>query len=658
MSRPLNFGNGMILVGLDKYAQVRDFYFPYVGSENHIGRRDVHKIGVWTDGEISWFSGGEWHIENRYKEEMMTSDITAHNEKMRLTVHFSDVVYNEKNIFLRSIRIENHADHKREVKIFFNQQFEISQTYYADTAYYNPALRSIIHYKGRRVFLVGGRNSKGEFFSEYSTGLFNIEGKEGTWKDAEDGKLSKNPIEHGAVDSTMGIVMDIEAGQKEQAYYWICVGETLGEAERLQDHLLHKTEEHIIETTSNFWQAWVNNFDISFEGLSKEVVDLFKRSLLVIRTHCDNRGGIIASGDSAQFQYGRDTYSYVWPRDGVFIALSMDKTGYSEISERFYRFCNEVMTQGGYMLHKYQPDMSLGSSWHPWTQGETPQLAIQEDETALLLIGLWEHYQFSKNLEFVEELYNPFVKNAVEFIISYRDDGTGLPRQSYDLWEENYAVSTFTASTVYGALTAASKFADLLGKEEECDRYAHIAEEIRKKIIEKLYDDERGVFYKSVRLEEGVLIPDHTIDSSSIYGCFRFGVLPVNDERMERAFENTKKALSDPVSVGGFVRYEGDKYHAPEGGYTDVPGNPWFVTTLWMLRYKIARASSEEDLYFVNDELMWCVDKTLESGVLSEQINPYTAEQLSVAPLIWSHAEFVLSVLEYIDKLKEIKGEC
>ncbi len=657
MSRPLVLGNGMILVCLDRRGQVRDFYFPYVGSENHVGRRDVHKIGVWVDGRMSWFSDDEWNISVCYKEDTMTSSVIADNPKMRLAIHFNDVVYNEKNIFLRSIRVENKMDEDREIKLFFNQQFEISQTYYADTAYYNPALHALIHYKGRRVFLVSAKDDGKDFFSEYSTGLFNIEGKEGTWRDAEDGKLSKNPIEHGAVDSTLGLVLKVEANGERKAHYWICVGETLGEAERLQGHLLYKTEEHVIETTSNFWHAWVNNFDIDFTDLSDEAKDLFKRSLLVVRTHCDNRGGIIASGDSAQFQYGRDTYSYVWPRDGVFISLSMDKVGYSEIPERFYRFCNEVITEGGYILHKYLPDMSLGSSWHPWTQEETPQLAIQEDETALLIFGMWEHYKLNKNLEFVEEVYNSLIKNAADFMKSYRDEKTGLPRPSYDLWEENFAVSTFTCATVYGALSAASKFADLLGKNDDRERYARTAEEIRDTVMKHLYDEERGAFLKSVRLERGEVIPNKVVDTSSFYGCFRFGILSVDDERLERAFKITKKALSDPIPVGGTARYENDKYHAPVGGYINVPGNPWFVTTLWLIQYKIAKAKSEEDLKFVNDELMWSVNNALPSGALSEQINPYTGEQMSVAPLIWSHAEFIITVMEYLHKLQEIRSE-
>jgi len=45
----------------------------------------------------------------------------------------------------------------------------------------------------------------------------------------------------------------------------------------------------------------------------------------------------------------------------------------------------------------------------------------------------------------------------------------------------------------------------------------------------------------------------------------------------------------------------------------------------------------------------------MESGVLSEQLDPYTGEPVSVAPLTWSHATFVATVLRYVDKANELK---
>src|SRR3989344_4069894 len=105
-------------------------------------------------------------------------------------------------------------------------------------------------------------------------------------------------------------------------------------------------------------------------------------------------------------------------------------------------------------MHKYRPDKSLGSSWHPWVRDGQKQFPIQEDETALVIYALWEHYQLSRDLEFIESIYNSLIKKATDFMVSYLDEKTGLPRASYDIWEQKYGISTFTASSVYGALTA------------------------------------------------------------------------------------------------------------------------------------------------------------------------------------------------------------
>ena len=54
MARSLVLGNGNSLVCLDKFGQVRDFYFPYAGYENHVGQNQVHKIGIFVDDKINW----------------------------------------------------------------------------------------------------------------------------------------------------------------------------------------------------------------------------------------------------------------------------------------------------------------------------------------------------------------------------------------------------------------------------------------------------------------------------------------------------------------------------------------------------------------------------------------------------------------------------
>lgn len=48
--------------------------------------------------------------------------------------------------------------------------------------------------------------------------------------------------------------------------------------------------------------------------------------------------------------------------------------------------------------------------------------------------------------------------------------------------------------------------------------------------------------------------------------------------------------------------------------------------------------------------LEWVSDHALSSGVLAEQVNPYTGEPLSVSPLTWSHAEYVMTAHTWLEK--------
>ncbi|PIQ84128.1 MAG: hypothetical protein COV75_03825, partial [Candidatus Omnitrophica bacterium CG11_big_fil_rev_8_21_14_0_20_63_9] len=81
-----------------------------------------------------------------------------------------------------------------------------------------------------------------------------------------------------------------------------------------------------------------------------------------------------------------------------------------------------------------------------------------------------------------------------------------------------------------------------------------------------------------------------------------------------------------------------------------VPGNPWFICTLYWAHYLTARAKVPEDLKNPLQILEWVAEHALPSGVLAEQVNPHTGEPLSVSPLTWSHAAFVSAVIDYLEK--------
>lgn len=650
--RSLVLSNGSLAITLDRHASVRDIFFPHVGLENHLADGMQHRVGVYVDSKLSWLSDGGWSLDVGSEEESLASKIKARHESLGVELTFQDVVYNESPVFLRTITVKNLQERERTITLYLGHQFGIYGTASGNTGYYDPKRHAIVHYKGQRVFLIAG-TLEGKPFDDYAVGLSSGDGTSGTHIDALDGVLSKNPVEHGLVDSVIGFTESYGALGKKTARYWLCAGESVAQAETLHAYVLHKTPEHMTKTTIDFWKAWVNKYELSFYELTKADMVLFKRSLMAVRAHADNGGGIVASIDSDTLQHGKDTYAYVWPRDGAFAASALLRAGDTHVSERFFEFANSVIREEGYFMHKYLPDTALGSSWHPWTRDGVEQLPIQEDETALVIWALEKHYTHSRDLEFIEKLYNSLVEKAANFLVEYRNPATGLPLPSYDLWEERRGVSTFTASCVFGALMSAGNLAELLGKNDRASYYWNAAKEVRTGILAHLWNPETKLFVRMIASHHNnTTTLDEALDISSVYGIFAFDVLPQDDERLVYAFEETAKRLSNKDPLKGIARYEGDKYY-----YTGGPGNPWFVTTLWYAEFLTARAQNIEDMKRVRAIFTWVRKHALTSGVLSEQLSFDGNEQVSVAPLTWSHAGYVNAILKYLDRLETL-GIC
>jgi GH15 family glucan-1,4-alpha-glucosidase len=110
------------------------------------------------------------------------------------------------------------------------------------------------------------------------------------------------------------------------------------------------------------------------------------------------------------------------------------------------------------------------------------------------------------------------------------------------------------------------------------------------------------------------------------------------------------------TEVGGVARYENDAYHRVSLDTANVPGNPWFITTLWLAEWYAVTAKQPEDLRRSLELLEWVARRALPSGVLAEQVNPYTNAPLSVSPLTWSHAAYVATVQSYLAAMARLSG--
>lgn len=643
MARPVVLSNGELHVGLNRYGLVHDFYFPYVGLENHCAGKDLrHKVGIWVDGEISWLDDESWHIESWTAEGALIGHTRAVHAGHRIMLEFDDTVDAEISAFLRNIHVVNLSSDTRDVRLFTHQAFAIGDSRSnTDTVQYLPDSNAVLHYRGRRAFVIGGRSGDTPF-DQHSIGLFGIEGHEGTYRDADDGELSCSVVEHGRVDSTLRFKLRLGAYDSQRVHYWIAAGTSIREALYVHKSLEDNGMDAHLHSTAMWWHTWLSPVRKASEKLEPSKRKLFLHSAMVVKSHVDKRGAVIASTDTTMLNYSRDAYAYCWPRDGAYALWPFIRLGYVSEPRRFFEFARRGLHQNGYLMHKYQADGALGSSWHPYVHGDVSAPPIQEDETALTLFMFGQYFDMQKDQRLLVEFYDSFIKKMADFLAGYVDEKTGLPRPSYDLWEEHFMTSTYTTSVVYAALQSAAELAEKAGDPDSAVRWRTASDDIYDSAHKHLFNGERGHFYKGITSDGTSLHYDATIDLSSFFGAYMFGLFPLDSDEIRRSYDTIRATFMTDGRYG-LPRYENDDYHRNAQTGT---GNYWFIASLWIAQY----AQETGDKEFRDAIISWVESKVDNSLMFAEQLNPISSEALSVSPLVWSHAEYMATLLDIVDE--------
>ena len=228
----------------------------------------------------------------------------------------------------QKIEVTNLKDQRRQARLFFSHDFFLYGNDIGGTAYFDPRSCSIIHYKIHRYFLISCWAHDQWGVKHFSCGKKReASGSVETVKKTENGELSGEASAWGSPHSTIGIWLELPAKGTTTAYYWIAAGMTYPEVATLNLEVHNTTPEELLKRSSKYWKTWVHKDTLQLQGLPKSVADVFNRSLLILRTQIDNRGAIIAANDSDIVRFGKDTYSYMWGRDGAFVAAALAKAG-------------------------------------------------------------------------------------------------------------------------------------------------------------------------------------------------------------------------------------------------------------------------------------------------------------------------------------------
>lgn len=218
--------------------------------------------------------------------------------------------------------------------------------------------------------------------------------------------------------------------------------------------------------------------------------------------------------------------------------------------------------------------------------GKTADYGLNiNDNTPLLILALWHHYNTTGDEDFLAEVY-PAARKAAKYLLSQRNDqglvwctATGTSDWGIIGWRnviKGYRLSGATTevnSECYAALITVSHMARILGKHSESGEFRQAAEELKKAINTHLYNPRNGLYYLNIDIN-GQARSDVTSD---LVFPVMFGV--ANEETSARIIRRLSN--QDFWTSGGMRTTPRDAWnYTPRGGW-GLLGGVWVGVSFW-----------------------------------------------------------------------------
>ncbi len=331
---------------------------------------------------------------------------------------------------------------------------------------------------------------------------------------------------------------------------------------------------------------------------------LIKSSAHVLSILQGESGAVVAAPEfDPEYRYSGG-YGYCWPRDASYVVKAYGILGNERRADLLLSWLAGVGHKGNFN-QRYHLDGTPGPAW-----------SNQIDQIGAFIWALEQHHSAYLDSGLLKKLFW-----SVEEDVRYLVDFLYSPGLTVDLWEERSGVHAYSCASIYGGLKSAYRLAKFLGYERE--NWNEVAEELKKEFVKIFYDEEEGVFARSVIGDKR----DTTADSSIIGITVPFGIVDLKDPRTVKTIESLESCL---LSEAGLLRYARDKYPKEEG--------TWPLCTAWLSWYYSSIGDREKA-----EKLLGLVEKSAnEFGFIPEQINKDFSHRWA-APLSWSHAMYLIA---------------
>ena len=607
-------GNKEITASYSKKGELLRVFYPNTDYRQFV---DFFHTGVKINDSNMIYLHND--INNQY-EQFFTEDTNILNTNIlntyfELNILQKDFVCINKNVIVKKYKFKNKNNIDLNVSFIIHSALLTNDNNQVSGYYIND---SLVQYMHDYTFTICSNNKVKT--SQINNNQANIEN--GVIWDKDYIGMSND----SSICYDLGILKPNE--EKElNIYIAISHGSSMKEIESKIAETKNIDAKKELDKAKKYWEKYVKEHDTiklpeSNTIYMKKIEKIYKRTILLYPLLTNElTGGISAAVEIDENRTKCGRYSYCWPRDAIFVSNALDILGMTKETEKYYKtFCKMTQSKNGMWEQRFYTDGSLAPCW-----------GYQIDETASVIYGTYNHYEHTKNKKFLKDTLR-MSESAIKFLKKYVQnvlDGKEEEYRSYDLWEENEGIHTYSLAAIFSSFDAMIKIYEIVKPEfeknrlklEKTEKEIEVLKkylvEIKNYILKNLYDNNKKTFIRN---------KDQKMDISLLGLVTPFNVIAPKEKKMLNTLERIELTLR--TYTGGYLRYEGDIY---------AGGNPWVIANLWMAEYCLEAGNKKK----ARECFEFVVKTATEHGYLAEQIDNSTMQAKWVIGLGWSHAMFI-----------------
>ena len=571
-------GNGRILGTLTDKGELIRLYYPNIDYFQNI---DKNKLGIVHEGRILWLDEEATLIRQHYEGNIVYTELKVENYEILQR----DYVLPNKNVVVRTFKFNKKLNLFMYSKLNSDVNKKVSSMVVDNT---------LIQYCQEMYMATFSKNEIKKYQvnnSKYAmqNGILNPEDYIGM---SEDSAILYSDVN----EITIYIALENNLKGVLELVNWC----------KMQEETL------LYNSTKKYWDNYLKSFsnNVLLKSVNKiKEKEIIERTIYMYALVTNpETGAVLASPDVDENFERCGRYGYCWPRDALFINKALNILGLSKLTDKFYNvWARKAQLDSGLFEQRYYSNGELAPSW-----------GIQIDETAAILIGVYENGKYRK-LEIL-------ILKAITALLNYIDNDY-LSKECFDLWEERRGKHLYSTASMYEGLKVGK---EMLASINAIKYRATISEieitlmNMRKAIINNF--TENGVLKRSI---------DNTqTDISLLSLSTPYDILETDDEIMKNTISAIERDLK--LSNGGYMRYQGDTY---------VGGNAWIISSLWLALYYSKNGEKEA----AKELFDWVTNHSDYLNFLPEQIDRNGNDTVWVRQLSWSHAMYIIVKKELCD---------